>query len=529
MGSVAAIVSVAVKTVLDENSMKATNNKIVGDLTNAGNKAGSGFLKGGMPGIATMAKSLASAYAVKKVIDFGKESINAFKNTAMEAANLQRVAGGTIEDMSRLNFAAKESGISTEKLGTAFKFLSKSYTSALDQQDAATGKNVDAKKAQAEYEAKAWKALYKHKTVTQEMITETKKLIAEHAKAPAALGKNAAAFGALGISLKDSQGKQKDLKDLLLDTAEAFKNLPAGADKSALAMKLFGRSGLDLLPFLNRGKTGITAFMKEADKFGMVIGKDQVDAVKANALAQRQFHEALEGVKVAIGSQLFPVVTKWMTLFRESVLPNILKATKFIKDHGATIAKVALIFGTFAIAIKTIISVQKAWNAVQTAFNIISKMNPYVAIGLAIVAVAAGLIYAYKHFKDFRDFVQGAAKVLKVAFELAFGPVFLAVKAFEWIAKSSFGKAIGSAITKAFKGKAEGGPVLQGHSYLVGERGPEIFKANTSGTIIPNNRLGGVGGSGDSINIVVNNPKAELSSVSIPIALRRLTYLKGTP
>ena len=38
--------------------------------------------------------------------------------------------------------------------------------------------------------------------------------------------------------------------------------------------------------------------------------------------------------------------------------------------------------------------------------------------------------------------------------------------------------------------RAEGGPVTAGQSYLVGERGPEIFSPSTNGTIIPNGAMG---------------------------------------
>ena len=46
--------------------------------------------------------------------------------------------------------------------------------------------------------------------------------------------------------------------------------------------------------------------------------------------------------------------------------------------------------------------------------------------------------------------------------------------------------------------RANGGPVMGGGSYIVGERGPEIFSPGVSGTITPNHALGG------STNIVVN-------------------------
>ena len=46
--------------------------------------------------------------------------------------------------------------------------------------------------------------------------------------------------------------------------------------------------------------------------------------------------------------------------------------------------------------------------------------------------------------------------------------------------------------------KADGGPVKAGGSYIVGERGPELFTPKSSGMITPNNQLGG------STNVVVN-------------------------
>jgi len=41
------------------------------------------------------------------------------------------------------------------------------------------------------------------------------------------------------------------------------------------------------------------------------------------------------------------------------------------------------------------------------------------------------------------------------------------------------------------RGRALGGPVTGGQQYMVGERGPELFVPNQSGSIVPNNSLGG--------------------------------------
>lgn len=46
-------------------------------------------------------------------------------------------------------------------------------------------------------------------------------------------------------------------------------------------------------------------------------------------------------------------------------------------------------------------------------------------------------------------------------------------------------------LLKNIKRRAIGGSVQQGETYLVGERGPELFKPNTGGAIVPNSGVGG--------------------------------------
>lgn len=58
---------------------------------------------------------------------------------------------------------------------------------------------------------------------------------------------------------------------------------------------------------------------------------------------------------------------------------------------------------------------------------------------------------------------------------------------------------------------ALGGPVAAGGLYLVGEKGPELFAPDVGGQIIPNNKIGGGGGSNVTnnftFNVTANNPR----------------------
>ena len=59
-------------------------------------------------------------------------------------------------------------------------------------------------------------------------------------------------------------------------------------------------------------------------------------------------------------------------------------------------------------------------------------------------------------------------------------------------------------IFSGLPGLANGGPASAGRSYLVGEKGPEIFTPKRSGTVTPNNKIGGSGGVVNNINVSVD-------------------------
>jgi len=67
------------------------------------------------------------------------------------------------------------------------------------------------------------------------------------------------------------------------------------------------------------------------------------------------------------------------------------------------------------------------------------------------------------------------------------------------VTNSVFTPSVNSVIDNPFVlPKAAGGPVNKGGSFIVGEKGPELFVPSKSGTIVPNHALGG------STNVVVN-------------------------
>lgn len=85
------------------------------------------------------------------------------------------------------------------------------------------------------------------------------------------------------------------------------------------------------------------------------------------------------------------------------------------------------------------------------------------------------------------------------------------------------GGGLGEALSKSFAGaRADGGPVLPGGAYLVGERGPEVFRPASAGSIEP------VGSGGVSVTINVQGGEASglvRSDAQIAQALARAVSL----
>ena len=117
-----------------------------------------------------------------------------------------------------------------------------------------------------------------------------------------------AALKALGVSATDAQGQIRPTEAVLLDLAEKFARMPDGADKAALAVKLFGKEGLAIIPFLNQGREGITALMEEAQRLGLVMSEDVARASEVFNDNLTRLSAIFEGVQRQIGAAVIPIL-----------------------------------------------------------------------------------------------------------------------------------------------------------------------------------------------------------------------------
>lgn len=212
-------------------------------------------------------------------------------------------------------------------------------------------------------------------------------------------GKQASeAFQKLGVQIKNSDGTMRSADAVMLDIATKFKAMPDGVEKTALAMKLFGRSGAEMIPMLNMGGDAIeklkvkmtTAFADRADEY-----KDKLVGLggKVGAL----------GADIAI--TLLPILDK-LTDTIGDLLDKFNSLDPFWKKTIVAAVGIAMAWGPL---VKVLGLVSGAFNLIGSALALLAPL---------VAPVVAAMVNAFVGFLVFLG-----ADVIPVLIGFFSGPV----------------------------------------------------------------------------------------------------------
>ncbi len=204
-----------------------------------------------------LAIGLGVAFGAKQAVDFVTETVAAVANLGDEVGETAQKLGVNAKALQTLGFVAKDSGASMQDMGTAMRFISKNAVAAADG--------------------------------NKDMIEN---------------------FSKLGVSVRDSNGQLKTADQLFVELADGFVNVKDPAERTALAMKVLGRSGTQLIPTMLKGSDALREQAKAAEELGFVMGDDLLDASDKYMQAQSEQEGAVQGLKVAFSTKLIPVLEK---------------------------------------------------------------------------------------------------------------------------------------------------------------------------------------------------------------------------
>lgn len=167
-------------------------------------------------------------------------------------------------------------------------------------------------------------------------------------------------LAAMGLSIEDFDGL--DPEEQFIKLSEAMSQVSDDTDKAGLAQSAFGRAGKTLIPLINQGAKGIRALGAEFEELGGGFTEDGARAAEEFQDSMLRLDTVIESVKIAVGSELLPVITEIIEDIKEWAIANgdaikedlvefIKELTARSKQFGPTLEKILPLLADFTIFI----------------------------------------------------------------------------------------------------------------------------------------------------------------------------------
>ena len=349
---------------------------------------------------------------------------------------------------------------------------------------------------------------------------------------------------------KDVEEAQK-LQTLALDiSAGSGKSLEAVS--MALGKAYEGNTGA--LARLGVGLSSAELSTMSMDQVTLALAEtfDGQASVKADTFAGKMaiVKEGFNEAKESVGAFIIDALTPLVSGIANNVLPNLKSFGDEMGDKLQPIIEAA----TYFIKEFLVPYLKLLWEEMKFVVNVVTTILGPAFEGLktAFETIKKAIDDNSESFKPLIDLIKSVASwigdnlapvigaIVKGQLEM-FGVILGKIIGFiadiisgitTVIAKvKAFGTALGNSAIGDFVGglfgggKASGGPVKKGTTYLVGENGPELFTPSGSGNIIPN---GGTGGGNVTINVTGTMMDPEGVARAVALALRNSANRGGS-
>ncbi len=327
-------------------------------------------------------------------------------------------------------------------------------------------------------------------------------------------------FDALGVSVFGANGQMKPTQVVLDEVADALKEIGDPAERVRIAFDLFGRSGVKLINTLKNGSGELQKLQDNFNNITIELTGEQAKAVEAANDGFDRLGKTLSSVGQQITAAVLPALQKFAEVLTVGTLKAIVATIQGVQNlANAYISLANALSPLQALGLKE--PLEKLTFGDDAIESLQSVIDGYENFDTTLKKVVKTGGEVTKTLTEAQKRGQRSADVVADSFGETFKAISMGTKsasdAFSDMAKTIIARlydilvverlvqSIGGSLKtmKIFGGtgapatpakpRAIGGSVQRGQPTLVGERGAELFVPASSGSIVPNNKMGGEG------------------------------------
>ena len=254
------------------------------------------------------------------IAGFAVAAVKNFLDVGEELDKMSKRTGISVESLGELKFAAEQSGSSIETVEKATKRMAATIFDATDGVKAAED-----------------------------------------------------ALWALGLSYDDFEGLSPE--EQFLELGQALKEVSDETTRAALAQKIFGKAGTELLPLFDEGFTGMQKLRDQAKSLGIVMSGDAAAGAADFNDSINELKQAFLGAFTSLASKLLPKLSefaRWLV----SKKPEVVDFFEKVKEA------VTPFFDAFMTGIDTV------WPVIKSFFQWVFNNKPVLIAAIVAIGVA---------------------------------------------------------------------------------------------------------------------------------------------
>lgn len=330
-------------------------------------------------------------------------------------------------------------------------------------------------------------------------------------------------FEKLGISVTNADGSLRPTTTLLNEVSDGLKDVEDPAERVRIAFDLFGRSGVKLINTLKGGSEGLTELRDRFNEITITLTEDQAKAVEAANDGFDRLAKTFASFGQSITATVLPGiqhVAEAFTVLGSLAIANIIDGVGVLRNRFIDLAQT---FGFLADAEKSAINEGTSARLREIAESYALASNQVANLANNTTEVGVEAKKAEEKIKELATTAKTEGERSAETVGQSFGQTFKAITLGTKSASDAFSDMAQQIISRLFDimvvermvqsiagflggtsffggapspaptGNAIGGSVQRGKPTIVGERGAELFVPASSGSIVPNNKMGGEG------------------------------------